>query len=514
MNRTDDISHLPFLKILPFVVAGIVAANTVVLPLWLAAGLAVISFAATIIFLRRPASSLLTALTIFLFAVTITEATKTREVMPHGKLMVMTLNVTDTPETKGRWIKASAVVDKYRLYDTDNGEWNKSAEKVILRIDTTRKISIGDRLIATGYAGALGNKAYEGYVNLMKRRGYSATVWVGANSNIILLPEKHRTLRYYAARMQSAAGERLDRLHLSPEAMSIASAMSIGKRSAMDKATNESYSKTGTSHLLSVSGLHVGIIAMLVNFLLWLLPAFRYGHIIKNIVAIAVIWLYAFVTGLSPSVVRAAIMFTGAQAALASSRSSGRLNILLATATVMLLVNPNYLYDISFQLSFVAVAGIFLLYMPLYNLVKSRFKVLNAFWAVFMVGLAATLATTPLVSYYFGQIPVIGLIINPAVIATSNVVVLLSMLWIIIPVGFLNGIFSTAIGFCADLQNTIIASGASESWAALPAKLQLWQVLALYATALTAYFIVYRYRSKHPKPEKAYITVREHLEDK
>ena len=143
------------------------------------------------------------------------------------------------------------------------------------------------------------------------------------------------------------------------------------------------------------------------------------------------------------------MMFTGAQLALAASRTGNSANILLATATVMLLVNPNYLYDISFQLSFTAVAGIFLFYRPLYGLVHSRIKALNAFWAIFMVGLAASLATAPLVSYYFGRIPLIGIILNPLLILTANATVLLSLLWIIAPLPLLQGPFSAAIGAAA-----------------------------------------------------------------
>lgn len=501
--------------------AGIIAANLLHIPLWITAVITVLIFTTTIIFLKSKISSSLAALTILFFATFMTNATSTREVMPHGKRLVTTLDITETPYTNGRWQKAAADVSQFRLYDanfdvsesTPEKTWHKSNEKVVIRFDTAHKIAIGDRLITTGYAGALGTKQYEDYAKLMERRGYSASVWVDESQKVIVLPDKHRTLRYYAARMQSAAGERLERLHLTPEAMGIASAMSIGERRTMDKITKENYSLTGTSHLLSVSGLHVGIIAMLVNALLLFVPAFRYGHIVKNIVAIAIIWLYAFVSGLSPSVVRAALMFTGAQAAFASSRSSSRLNILLATATVMLLVNPNYLYDISFQLSFAAVAGIFILYMPLYGLVKCRFKILNVFWGVFMVGLAATLTTTPLVSYYFGQIPIIGLVINPVVIATANVVVLLSMFWIMIPASFLNGIFSACIGFFAELQNSIISAGASIDWVAIPVKLQLWQVLSIYIAALTGCLLAQRYRSQRKEPNPAYETVREQMKE-
>ena len=239
---------------------------------------------------------------------------------------------------------------------------------------------------------------------------------------------------------------------------------------------------------------------MLVNLLLWLLPTFRYGHIIKNAAAITAIWLYTALTGLPPSAVRAAMMFTGAQLALAASRTGNSANILLATATVMLLINPNYLYDISFQLSFTAVAGIFLFYRPLYGLVHSRIKALNAFWAIFLVGLAASLATAPLVSYYFGRIPLIGIILNPLLILTANATVLLSLLWIIAPLPLLQGPFSAAIGAAAGLQNAVVGLAAEKSWASFPLRLEAWQVIALYAAVLAACLLLRGRKTKHNEP--------------
>lgn len=367
--------------------------------------------------------------------------------MPHGQRLVMTMAVTDTPEAAGRWTKTTVRIDRYRAFAGSDTAWAFLQEKkaggpfrYLLPHPTRRaphRHGVRRRARRADYAW---------YARLMQRRGYSQSVWIDGRQKLLSLPGRHLTPRYCAARMQAGAAERLSRLGLPPAAYGTAAAMSIGYRGGLPAGVRDDYGTTGTSHLLAVSGLHVGIVAMLVNLLLWLLPAFRYGHIIKNAAAITAIWLYTALTGLPPSAVRAAMMFTGAQLALAASRTGNSANILLATATVMLLVNPNYLYDISFQLSFTAVAGIFLFYRPLYGLVHSRIKALNAFWAIFMVGLAASLATAPLVSYYFGRIPLIGIILNPLLILTANATVLLSLLWIIAPLPLLQGPFSAAIG--------------------------------------------------------------------
>lgn len=501
MKNASHIRPVPFARILPAVVAGIVAANAVRLPLWPVAAAAGLALAAAALTGRRPAAaSLLTYAAIFLSAATAALATRTRAVMPHGQRLVMTMAVTDTPEEAGHWRKATVRIDRYRAFAGDDTAWHFSGEKAVARFDTSFHIRPGERLIATGYAGELGSADYAGYVRLMQRRGYSHSVWVDGRQELLSLPGRHLTPRCYAARMQAAVAERLSRLGLSPAAYGTAAAMSIGYRGGLPAEVRDDYGTTGASHLLAVSGLHVGIVAMLVNLLLWLLPAFRYGHIVKNAAAITAIWLYTALTGLPPSAVRAAMMFTGAQLALAASRTGNSANILLATATVMLLVNPNYLYDISFQLSFTAVAGIFLFYRPLYGLVHSRIKALNAFWAIFMVGIAASLATAPLVSYYFGRIPLIGIVLNPLLILTANATVLLSLLWIIVPLPLLQGLFSAAIGAAAGLQNAVVGIAAEKSWASLPLRLEVWQVIALYAAVLAACLLLRGRKTEHNEP--------------
>lgn len=492
MKSASHIRPTPFLKILPVVVAGIAAANAVNVPLWIVVPGTAVCMACAVIWLRKGGlSSLFAYAALLLFAASMTYLTRPQGIMPHGERVVMTMCVTDAPVPAGRWTKASARIDRYRPTEGEGG-WLRANEKVVARFDTSFRVSAGDRLIATGYAGSLGNGDYAGYERLMNRRGYTANIWINPSQSVINLPRKSHSPKVVAARIKSAAAERLSRLRLTPEELATAAAMTIGDRDGMGRKMREEYSLSGAAHLLAVSGLHVGIVALLFNVILYFLPSFRYGHIVKNLVAVTAIWGYALLTGLSPSVVRAAMMLSGAQLALAASRTGNSANILLATACIMLLVNPDYLYDVSFQLSFTAVGGIFVLYRPMYRAVCSRFKLLNALWALFIVGLAATLSTAPLVSHYFGRIPLIGLAVNPVFILTANVTVLFSLIWIMIPAGFLNEIFSLIIGFSTTLQNSLTETCASKSWASVPVRMEMWQVMAVYAAAIALYVILQR----------------------
>ena len=485
MHAPRPIPPAPFAKILPAIVAGILAADLWPVPTGAAVAVAALALAGMWLCRRNDTlSSLCTYAAIICCAAATTCATRPGTVLPRHQRLLLTLEITDAPVVSGSWQRATARIASFRPCTGDTTTWHRANEKVMVRLDTLHRIAAGDRLVATGYAGDPGSGAYAAYGRLMQRRGYSASLWI----------DSRQTLRTRASRLQQEATERLARLDLRPDAFATTAAMTTGDRHAIDTTLRDRYGVTGASHLLAVSGLHVGIVALLVNLLLWPLAA---------------IWGYAALTGLSPSVVRAAAMFSGVQLALALSRPRSGVNLLCATASVMLLLWPNYLFDVSFQLSFAAVAGIFLLYPPLHAAVRSRFRAANAIWSVFIVGLAATLATLPLVSYHFGRIPLIGLVINPLLILTANITVLLALLWILAPVPALHGLFSTVLNTAAGFQNDLIATAARRSWASLPLRLSAAETLAAYlllAAAGLAMLHYHRYRtstrSTLPLPDK------------
>ncbi len=489
MNKPVNARIAPFARILPVIILGILASNAVKIPLWSVIVLFSVSFVIAALFHRKEWSTWPVAAAMFFLSMGITYLTLTKEVVPKGEKVVAALHITDSPRSSGRWIKATGVLDKYRLASDGDTQWKKSGEKIIVRFDTSHTVSAGDRIITELRLSPVADSTYAEYLRLMERRGYSASGWVYSNYKTVILPDKAKTPTYFASRMQASAGERMDRLELDPGAMAVSKAMSIGVKQNLSPELLESYSLTGASHLLAVSGLHVGIVAMLINLLLSPLGSLRRGHLAKNIVAVGIIWLYAMMTGLSPSVVRAPMMFTGLQFAMLSSRPGGGMNGLLGTAAVMLLINPNYLYDISFQLSFVAVLGIFVLYRPLFGLVKTGWGWVNAIWSVILIGVAATVFTAPLVSYYFGRMPVIGVFLNPVVILTANVIVLFSLLWIITPLPFLNGFFSFILNAAGGLQNDVVAFSSNKSWASVPISLTLPQVIFVYIVGALIIYI-------------------------
>lgn len=214
-------------------------------------------------------------------------------------------------------------------------------------------------------------------------------------------------------RLHEAASERIRRLHLPPDAEAVALAMAAGDQTELTPERRAPYARTGTAHVLAVSGLHVGMVFLYVNLLLGALALLHRGHLLRNAAAIAVIWLFAAAAGLSPGTIRAAVMFTALQLALATTSRYAGVNILSAAAFGMLLWRPSYLFHVGFQLSFLSVAAILLWGIPLYRRLRTPWRAANAAVGMLVVGAVASTATAPLVSYCFGQIPLVGLAVNP-----------------------------------------------------------------------------------------------------
>lgn len=488
--KSSPAEGAPFVKILPLVVVAVVVSPLLRIGIvWLTALWAVVTASALLLH-RYRWGGVLAALAVMMTAIIVVDLRHSGSVPPLDRQIEMVVTVNDTQPTGGKWLRSTAELERFRTPESD---WQPSLKLLVLYADTAAGIEIGGRYDFCGRILPLSREGlYEGYARLMHHRGYVGSCFVNADGTTEVLAPDLRGLVVAARKTQHAAAKRFDQLNMPADCAAVAKAMTLGLRSSIDQQLKEGYARSGTAHLLAVSGLHVGIVVMLLNALLYLLPALgRNGHIIKNIIVIVVIWLYALLTGLSPSVVRAAVMFTALQVGLATGGYRSATNILFAAASIMLLLNPDYLYDISFQLSFLAVAGIAVGFGPLMHLVESRSRLLNLFWGVFIVGLCSTLATAPLTACQFGRISLPGIFINPVVIVLANIVVLLSLVWIALPIASLGGLFGKAIALTAGAQNKIVEWTGAQSWASWQIELPVWATITFYAAATIAIIALY-----------------------
>ncbi len=198
------------------------------------------------------------------------------------------------------------------------------------------------------------------------------------------------------------------RQHLpSPNEMGTASALILGYRDETPAELRAAYANAGATHVLAVSGLHVGIVQMLLAFLLGFWKSEQKAHrLLKTLLILAGVWSFAFITGAPPSAMRAAAMFSLLTIGKNLKRSVNTYNILAASAFLLLCVNPRLLFDVGFQLSYLAVAGIVFFQPRIYRLWYIENKVGNYLWQLSALSLAATLTTFPLSLLYFHQFPV------------------------------------------------------------------------------------------------------------
>jgi competence protein ComEC len=478
---------MPLLKALVPMVAGIVAGTMLPFGLyvWVTATVVCGATAGLALWRRRGGvfAMLYVGLAIVFFGAALARMHAPQAVIPRGERVWMEIAITDNPlHREGR--RGASSFGEATRWRPEDGEWQPAGERLLVSIDTMWRFSAGDRVVFRGYVNPVSD-TLDSYFRLMAARGYTGRTYISQYSKPAVTPASEgKTPGGWAKRLQIAAKDRLGRLDVPPGALAVATAMTTGDRTGITPALRRSYARTGASHLLAVSGLHVGIVFLIINALLYLLPLVPRGHIVKNVVAIAAIWFYAALTGLSPSAMRAAVMFTGAQVALATSWNRGAANIMCGTAIVMLAVRPGLLFDISFQLSFLAVAAILAWFSPLYSLVRSHRRLPDALWATLVIGIVATVATAPLVSHTFGVFSLVGVVLNPVVIATAYLIVGFSLVWIAMPAGFWEPLFRWLVGGPAWLQNLVVESVANVPGAAIEWTMPLWGVFVSYAVMI------------------------------
>jgi len=212
----------------------------------------------------------------------------------------------------------------------------------------------------------------------------------------------------------------------------VASALILGVKDGLDNELVQAYASSGAMHVLAVSGLHVGIIYLILMLFLKPFKKWKYGKWMLAAISIVVLWSYAFVTGLSPSVLRAVTMFSVIALSRPLNYSTNIYNTLAVAAFILLLYEPYLIMSVGFQLSFLAVIGIVYIQPKLAQLWEPNNWVLDKVWQVTCVSLAAQLATFSLGLLYFHQFPVYFLVSNLFVIPGAFVSLLTGIVLLVV----------------------------------------------------------------------------------
>ena len=355
--------------------------------------------------------------------------------VPRNATALFDLRIEGIPSDRGTRSSVEAEVIAWR--DPSSDEWFAAGDRLMLYTDSLVDLQAGERIGCRGRIRDFRGGA-AGYRRLMRRRGFSGTMWVGQRNLLFRrAPEK--------LPLHVAAVGRLARLGLSDRSDALVRAMAAGDRSRLAPDLHEQYARCGFSHLLAVSGLHTGIVFGSIYLLFGWLFLLRRGHLYYYLFSAAVIWLFVAAAGFPPSAVRAAVMCTLLQGALFAGREYAALNAWAVAAFVMLLWRPAWVGDISFQLSFLAVFFLLVWAVPIQRRIRTHWRTVDTAIAAVVVSLVAGFATAPLVAHTFGMIPVAGLLLNPIAVLPAAVIILCGTVWMLVPVPFLAPLFRGCI---------------------------------------------------------------------
>jgi len=265
------------------------------------------------------------------------------------------------------------------------------------------------------------------------------------------------TLRGKAASFQSFILRALERTSIEKKELGVLQAILLGQRNNLDASIYEDYKNAGAAHILAVSGLHIGILLLLFQTLLAPLKSVRNGPLLIMGLVVFALWAYAFFTGLSPSVVRAVTMFSFVAYALFLNRPTSIVNILALSVFTILLVEPMFLFQVGFQMSYAAVFAIVWIYPILMKLWNPRHWLLKKTWQLFSVSLAAQAGVLPISIFYFHQFPGLFFLSNLLIVPFLGVLLGLGLLVIILSaIKLLPNIVATSYNLLLKTMNKVV----------------------------------------------------------
>ncbi len=304
------------------------------------------------------------------------------------------------------------------------------------------RFKVGDQIVLTQKFDTIQdplNPYQFNYKNYLKKQQIHHQISIN-NNKYLYLKNNRKSFKRWAFTIREQVNKALIENGFKGEELAIINALLLGQRQDISEEVMQNFQKAGAVHILAVSGLHIGIIMLLLNFLLKPLEILKKGSEIKLVFVVLFLWFFAFVAGLSPSVVRAVTMFTAVAIALTSKNTINTYKTLIISIFILLLINPYYLFEVGFQMSYLAVFFIVWLQPLLYKIWKPKLKLVDYSWQLLTVSTAAQLGVLPLSLYYFHQFPGLffmsNLIIIPflgMILGVGILIILLASLKILPP---------------------------------------------------------------------------------
>ncbi|MDR1182167.1 MAG: ComEC family competence protein, partial [Bacteroidales bacterium] len=335
-----------------------------------------------------------------------------------GKETVFIASVIENPSIKTNTVSIVVRINHYQYHDTFLSD-NSKAVLYVARNEQSEKIAYGDKLSfysrLTEPPPPTNPKAFN-YKRYLSIKNIYLQSYIPANAWQKISEKNGYSILHFSINIRNRFLKIFQEANMDMQEYGIITAMLLGYDDELDPDLEQKYSATGVSHVLCVSGLHVGIIYMILSFFLRFLNGTRWQRITRLFILLTAVWLYACITGLAPSIMRASTMFSFISVGTILNKQAKTYNSLITSMFFLLLFNPLLIFEVGFQLSYLAVFGIVWIQRPLYSLYKARTRVGNYVWEIASVSLAAQLFTAPLAIAYFHQFPNYFLIANIIII--------------------------------------------------------------------------------------------------
>ena len=362
-------------------------------------------------------------------------------------------DLVEFPEEKPNTYKAIARVRAVK----NQGSWKQTGGRCLIyfrKDDNSVKLIPGDRVVfISGFSEIPfnGNPYEFNYKKYMHRHRVFKQIFLETESWEKIGENKGSPLLLAGVKMQNHLFQKYREYGMKDDVLEVAGALTLGLREKLGDEIKQSYRVSGAVHILAISGLHVGILYVVLFYSLSFLKKTRYGKIVMVLVILCALWFFALLTGLSPSVLRASTMFSFVLIGQSLRRHSNVYNSLAISAFILLFINPSLIFNVGFQLSYCAVLGIVILQPRLHNLMRSRFWLVDKISGLVAVSIAAQLATFPLSLYYFHQFPVYFWLTNIIVIPLTILILYFGFLF------FLFSVQPLVAGFIGKVQALLIS---------------------------------------------------------
>lgn len=500
-------SRIPFLVFLALVIAGILLSDSLRLPLPVdlfvpaAVMLATLSMAAGFsLKFRGTVFKFLLYSAFFLIGLTTARLSQARfnEHLIAGSLPhdLYRAEISSLPEKRNQRMRVEARVMALRY----SGAWKEVRPfrcLISVRSGNEPFPKPGDEVLVKGRLrrpNAPQNPAEFDYARFLQRKGIAWTSFIDSLDYKLIESEGKTDLVFWSYALSDYV-DKVFRKHIDDhDAYGLVKAMILGRRDDLRPEINEAFISSGTVHILSVSGLHMSIFFVVISRVFGFMKKWTRGRYFYLMIIAGMITFYSLMTGLPPSVLRAAVMCLVWLLADVFARRNELTNSLAISAFLILIFDPDAIFDVGFQLSYMAMVGIIMFAVPFQNALKFENSVARKLWELTAVSFAAQLLTFPLSTYYFHQFPVYFWLINPLVIDISAVLLPLSFFLPLIDFVFLPfvaGFIGWVIEIASLLTNWLVAIPTHlPGYLLQDLSIDLTGVLLLYGVIVLSYLLL------------------------